>query len=61
MAVISLDDEIDIDNEVEVNIPSYLLTVYLLDKDIDRFLPVCHVAQSGVASSSLPMIETCLS
>ena len=41
--------------------PSYLITIYVHDKETERFMPICHIAQSGVASVSLPVLETCLS
>ena len=57
-AAITINDE-EV-SQVEENVPSYLITIYVHDKDTERFMPICHVAQSGAASGSLPVIEACL-
>lgn len=47
-------------NSIEVNEPSHLVTIYIHDKETDRFMPICHIAQSGAASGTLSVLETCL-
>ena len=52
------DDSIDLTGGTTIK--SHLLTVYILDKDTHRFMPICHIAQTGPDSISTSVIHTLL-
>ena len=54
----SLQNSIDLTDDTAVQ--SHLLTVYILDKDTHRFMPICHIAQTGPDSISTGVLHTCL-
>lgn len=42
------------------SVPQFLIIVNVHDKETERFMPICHIAQCGANSQSLAVLETCL-